>query len=225
MQKSLLPLLVLMAAQAAAAPPPRKLPLPAVKSAGVPVAERAARREQALAQLDDPDPILRLSVMEDILQSPDALLKSLALRKALSSSDTDLRQTALRSILSRPTPFVFTIERCGNIGQNAQNNDFCGLRMARLGNSFNLFFDNMDATSGELRAYATSSGKSNQAQQSRYARVGRLTGTTLQFQLLLEVNGRLGGDCSATLKLNGQRMEGRISCDGAEVHDGGFQLL
>ena len=60
-------------------------------------------------QLSDPDPLLRLAYMEDILASGDTLRMRIAMRTAFAGDDPDLRALALRGYLAGHKEFTFDI--------------------------------------------------------------------------------------------------------------------
>jgi hypothetical protein len=71
-----------------------------------------ARRDQLVKvqeQLADPDPLVRLAYMEEIMSSGDALRMQIAMRTAFASDDPDLRAIALRGYLAGHKEFTFDI--------------------------------------------------------------------------------------------------------------------
>lgn len=214
----------LVFAPGGASAPPRKTAPAGTQAAGLSVADRAAKREQALAQLDDPDPILRMTVMEDILQSNDGVLRTLALRKALASSDGDLRQAALRGILTRGAPFTFKIETCGNTDKNAQRQNLCTWTSTQLGFASNFYFRDMNAETGTFSIFQTNAQAQSPNDNARQSRPGRVMGTSMQFNLHLNW-ASTSIDCSGDFELAGQRMKGRLVCSSEQTFEGEFQLI
>ena len=70
---------------------------------------RAADLEQAMALISDPDPMVRLAGMEEILKSGDGLKISLATTTAMQSDDTTMKGLAMRGFIVNQGQIDFDI--------------------------------------------------------------------------------------------------------------------
>ena len=71
--------------------------------------ERREQLAKVQEQLGDPDPLMRLAYMEDIMASGDGLRMQIAMRTAFASDDPDLRAIALRAYLASHKEFTFDV--------------------------------------------------------------------------------------------------------------------
>lgn len=168
---------------------------------------RTAAREQALAQLDDPDRLARIGALEDILNSQDAILIDFALRKVLVSTDQEMKSTALRKLIANPKrAFVFTIESCGaTLGWSEQAMaDMCRNHANLLSGAVPLYFDNVDQATGQFMVHSS---------YSRVASPGKVQGTSLNFAI--DLASRASQDCFGRTSLTADgALVGALSCSG-----------
>ncbi len=186
-----------------------------------PAAVRTANREQALATLDSPDPIARLSAMEDILDGKDSILKMLAARKVFSGTDADLRTLALRYFLSKnDRQYNFVIDDCRSLRQN----DGCTIQELKLKGVIPLMFLSMNIESGELKVISLYSNYENGGLASR---PGRITHGEAIFDV--SIKGEFKGNCNDFTfhlkNVNGNRYMGTVTCGDAYQMTGGFDLF
>lgn len=74
-------------------------------------ADRAVIFERVIDGLNSPDPVVRLTTLEDVFASGDQSVKRLASQTALASSDYSLRSAALEQIFSDRSSFLLRFSR------------------------------------------------------------------------------------------------------------------
>jgi hypothetical protein len=183
------------------------------------IAQRVAEREQALALLDDPDPITRASALEEILQSPDTMLVGLALKKVISGTDNDLRNAAVKYALSQQNrEYVFTVTACGDANQGRS----CEDASRQEHNLIPVFFRDMNQATGEFKAYSAYSV--NYGNPGVMLSAGRIINGTVTFEINTT---RMGNQtCLAHLQLSkAGRLEGTMGCSYGVSLGGGMDLF
>jgi hypothetical protein len=173
---------------------------------------RAAQREQALAQLDDPSPIVRITVFEEVLNGTDTTLKTLAARKALTSTDRGLRDKALKYAFSMVgQKYDFIINKCEL--RNGATQDLCQSRFGIPIISF--YFDSMNQETGQFNVHTS--------RDPGTKRAGRIMNGEANF----EYYGFGGGaNCGAKLdKILGTALTGNLYCDDGLVTAQGSMSL
>lgn len=170
-------------------------------------ATKASQREQALAQLNDPDTLVRISVLEEILRSEDGALKTIAARKALSSTDGDLRTMALRYAFSQgDRQYTFNIEKC-----IAQQTSPYSCQGSNAFQAFHFYFVGMNKESGQFNAYSTISFYSQSGTTRIYKMMpGRVMSGVVDFEFQVD---SFGAPCFVRLdKLEGTSLSGKVTC-------------
>ncbi|MFT3998117.1 MAG: hypothetical protein QM667_11990 [Asticcacaulis sp.] len=173
-------------------------------------AEKAARWEQSLAELDSPSPLERLAVFQEIMAGTDTTLKKLAAQKVLSGGDKELKNEAIFYAISQTRTYSFSITNCV-LTPNALQHSCTNLLQTTNGNLL-LIFAQANPQTKEFVAFSNySSIRNNQ----KIAHPGRLNDYGLTFGVNLEqaygqnpVNG-----CAAKFtKLESTRYIGTITC-------------
>lgn len=72
--------------------------------------ERAAEIKEWRAQCQDPDPDLRLAIMEAAIDTGDQSIIRVCLRNALQDDSSDVRNLGLRAAIAAADKLVFTVE-------------------------------------------------------------------------------------------------------------------
>lgn len=168
-------------------------------------AAKAGAREQALAELDDADPLVRAGVLEEILKGSDPLLRTFAFRKVLASTDDNLKSMMLRARLTEPKR-QFTLELLDCADRERHKTDYCA---GALGARTQMPIGFVPAQgSDRVLVFSTMDPRTNAEVRS-----GTISGSTITFQVKLTASHPYLSECSTTMTMDGAGvLRGRLEC-------------
>jgi len=185
------------------------------------VAQQAQRRE-ALAKViegvTDPDPLLRLAHLEDVIKRGNATEMQLAIKAAMASSDPDLRSVALRGYMvgvrelyleSKPAPdtaarLADPDDKGADMGPLRQN---VATWAAVTGGRLHVRLEKMDAATGRFSAYGMN--RLDKIDESVRGD-GQVTGTRVRMSLAIYGLRRCTVELAPSTALV---LEGAATCD------------
>jgi hypothetical protein len=198
------------------------------RSADAPARSPTERREELQRLSDDlnnPDPLKRLTTLDAVLQSNDLLAREIATRIALSSADTEMRNYAALLLLSRTKVVNVALKLPPQLqeqsdqakGDPAKLNEvsraypFTWADQYTHGSVIPFQFHDFDVSAGTFRSTC------GEGQQSKDFD-GQVTGAELQFRGQCAM--RAGGlqMCSATMQLQPEGVfAGTLACQSMEI--------
>ena len=187
------------------------------------VSEKTAEREQALAALDDADPIQRIGSLEAILQGSDSVLINFAMKKVLAGSDNDMKGVIIRRALSETeAPIIVQISQCRSSYSNG--GDCQGLLNA-FGDAIAITFSSFDQNANTF-VVISPAAKLRYGSSPFNIYVGKLIDDRILFEL--DLNSMYGSNgftnCVGDFSLSQKgTMDGSFTC-GPYALDGSFSL-
>lgn len=170
-------------------------------------ADRAVVFERILEGLNSPDPVVRLTTLEDVFASGDQSVKRLASQTALASSDYSLRSAALEQILADRSALVMKFSPTANSRRE--------IAWEHTGGIIDLRLSQFDRSSGDF-AVVSSHSAVDRASKRPVAGQGNLYGDRLS--LLVDIKGSTANSvidkCRAagTLASSGSVISGEMIC-------------
>lgn len=103
--------------------------------------DRYFELQEVIEQINDPDPLMRIAMLEQILAEGDATKVQLAIRAALTIDDPNVRSLALRTHFAAYSHFIITADYPEEIKTVMASGDGSGLQELRrtYGNMFQMF--------------------------------------------------------------------------------------
>lgn len=179
----------------------------AVSSAPADTAGRSAQMKKVRDQLNDQDPFIRLSALEEAVKSKDATIRDLAIKQALSSKDEDLRASAFKAFMSSVSVLTLNLSE-PKASVPASKKDF-NLELHPLSQKLSqVLIQKFNAETGEFTMYSATTSSAGYP--------GQVVGTTVSGSIYL---GSVGQTCRVDVRLGeGVNLVGTVECG----MDGGF---
>lgn len=183
---------------------------------------QAAKRREDLAkvveQINDPDPLMRIAYLEEVLARGNATEIRLAVKAALGGSDADLKSVALMAYVASLSDLFIDSRISRELEDRLAKGDAndaaltdirhqLALWQARTGGRLQVRIAKMDTKTGKFNAY----GMNELVQPvENYKGEGQVTGTRVRIRTTF-INLRLCAlDLAATPKLT---LEGTATCN------------
>jgi len=184
-------------------------------------AQEAKRREElskVLDRINDPDPLLRIAVLEEVLARGNATEVQLAIKSALNGNDPDLKSLAMRGYAANLRDLYLDSalpeEVQAAIAQsNAKDRDAAAARRAisewrqATGDRVHVRLEKMDAKTGRFTAYGMNRLSKP---DERTAGEGHIVGTRMRMNIGILSLRRCVIELAPT---NALMLQGSATCD------------
>jgi len=184
-------------------------------------AQEAGRREElskVLDRINDPDPLMRIAVLEEVLARGNATEMQLAIKSALSGSDPDLKSLAMRGYAANLRDLYLDSAVAKEVQvvleeADAKDRDAAAARRAisewrqATGDRLHVRLEKVDAKTGRFTAYGMN--RLNKTDE-RTAGDGHIVGTRMRMNIGILSLRRCVIELVPT---NALMLEGSATCD------------